>query len=772
MRDTARMAAVQVAGCLLLLTTASRAVAQTSGPPPWADSMVVITPGAQYAKGGLFRALAGSHYRDLWVTPIRVPVLSLQRFAQGLRPLKAHVGSQTKSLRFAGGDGREYQFRSVDKDPTAMLAPEVQGSTAAKLQRDGVSASLPAAALVASGFLEATDILHVSQTLAVMPDDPALGEFRDDFKGMLGMIEERPDDRGHDGPSFAGARRVISPTRLFELLDASPDNRVDARVFLAARLMDIYMGDRDRHRDQFRWASFGKDRPVLWEPISRDHDEAFVNLDGPALGFVRNYYPQLVAFGANYPKQYQLNWHAREIDRRFLVELERPTWDSVATALQSTLTDSVIHEAVDDMPPEMVAVGGERLDSLLRLRRDKLVSEALDYYAFLSAEVEIRATDAAEVATVARLDSNHVAITLRAQAQAQPYFDRSFDDRETHEIRLKLWGGDDSVLVRGEAGSRIRLRIVGGAGDDVFIDSLPGGTVKFYDDSGATALESTQHRSVNTKRFQEWVGSDLNRYPPREWGTWWRPIPWLGASADLGLFLGVGVLRTEYGFRRVPYASDIRARIGYATGAQAIRADRDAKFHPENTTWYWRVQALASGIEVLRYYGLGNDTEESGGSDFHRVRQQQYSLDPALVMPIGRATELSAGISARYSHTGANEGRFIAGLQDTLLGAGDFGQVGGRIGVVVDTRDNLVSPRRGVLIAATGQVYPAVWDVPEAYGSVDGEAATFVSAPLPANPTLALRIGGRKLWGEFPFQESAFIGGRSSVRGYCGSVSR
>ncbi len=50
----------------------------------------------------------------------------------------------------------------------------------------------------------------------------------------------------------------------------------------------------------------------------------------------------MVTFGEKYPKYYQLNWHAREVDRRFLVELDRRTWDSVATALQRTLTDSVI----------------------------------------------------------------------------------------------------------------------------------------------------------------------------------------------------------------------------------------------------------------------------------------------------------------------------------------------------------------------------------------------------------------------------------------------
>ena len=191
----------------------------------------------------------------------------------------------------------------------------------AKLQRDGVSSSLPAASLVASALLEAAGVLHVPQVYAVMPDDPALERVPRRLQGHARHDGGAP--RREEAETFAGARRIISPTKLFERIDRSPDDRVDARAFLAARLMDILMGDRDRHRDQWRWASFEKGKPTLWEPISRDHDEAFVNLDGPVLGVTRLYYPPLVAFGDEYPRLYQLNWHAREVDRRFLVELDR-----------------------------------------------------------------------------------------------------------------------------------------------------------------------------------------------------------------------------------------------------------------------------------------------------------------------------------------------------------------------------------------------------------------------------------------------------------------
>ena len=738
---------------------ASRAAA---GP---ADS-VVIAPGPQYVRSGFWTAFAGRHYRDLWGTPIRVPVLNLRRFAGGLSPLRAHTGSQTKSLRLAGADGREYQFRSVDKDPTAELAPEIRGSAYGRALRDGVSASFPAAPLVANALLESAGVLVDSVFLAVMPDDPVLGEFRSDFKGVLGLVEERPAGNADADPGSAGARRVISPTALFRRVDASPNDRVNARAFVRARLMDIVMGDRDRHRDQFRWATFGDGSPRSWQPISRDHDEAFVQLDGLALRISALYYPPLVPFGPRYPKDYRLNWHAREVDRRFLVSLDRAAWDSAATELQARLTDAAIDSAVRRMPAEMYPVGGERLARVLRARRDGLAREALGYYAFLAREVEIRATDAPEVAEVTRMDPHHLDVVIRGGDDSPPYFARRFDDRETHEVRLMMWGGDDRVVVRGADAPRIRFRVVGGAGDDRFLDSTRTGGSRFYDDRGRNTAEGSRRVSINARHHDEWIGSDTNRYPPRDWGTWWRPLPWVEASSDLGLFVGAGFIRTEYGFRRSPFASEIRGRAGYATGAATGRAEVDGEFHPENASWFWRVHLRASGLDVLRFYGFGNETSDAGTSDFFRVSQQRYVAEPDVVLPIGRAVQVSVGPFVRYTRTTDNEGRFIAPIRNALLGGRDFGQVGGRLAVDIEVRDRPADAQRGIRLTAAGELSPAMWDVDSTYGAAEGAAEAFVTAAMSGAPTLALRVHGRKLWGAFPFFDAAFVGGSSTLPGY------
>jgi outer membrane protein assembly factor BamA len=77
-----------------------------------------------------------------------------------------------------------------------------------------------------------------------------------------------------------------------------------------------------------------------------------------------------------------------------------------------------------------------------------------------------------------------------------------------------------------------------------------------------------------------------------------------------------------------------------------------------------------------------------------------------------------------------------------------------------------VHATRGLLFDVGGSVHPALLSVNEAFGEVHGEGAAYLTAPGYLAPTLALRIGGKKVWGTFPFHEAATVGGKDTVRGY------
>src|SRR2546422_8610349 len=96
--------------------------------------------------------------RDVAVTGVQtcaLPILlDLSRFAGGLTPTGCGGRRQTKVLRLLGKDGRQYVFRSVDKDPTLALPPELRATFARAVVQDQISSAHPGGPLVVAPLLE------------------------------------------------------------------------------------------------------------------------------------------------------------------------------------------------------------------------------------------------------------------------------------------------------------------------------------------------------------------------------------------------------------------------------------------------------------------------------------------------------------------------------------------------------------------------------------------------------------------------------------------
>jgi outer membrane protein assembly factor BamA len=171
--------------------------------------------------------------------------------------------------------------------------------------------------------------------------------------------------------------------------------------------------------------------------------------------------------------------------------------------------------------------------------------------------------------------------------------------------------------------------------------------------------------------------------------------------------------------------------------------------------------ARMSQLEILNFYGFGNATPWDSTTSF-AARQQQWLLQPAVARALGPRSDLSFGPVVQYSVTDSAPGRFLSASQP--YGFGHFGQAGLRLGLHHDTRDVPRDPRRGLLVDLTGTFFPALWDVTSEFGAIAAGAIAYLTFPIPMHPVLVLRGGGKKLYGDFPFHEAAFIGGRSTLR--------
>ncbi len=724
-----------------------------------------IVPSSRYDASGIHGFFFGKDHRQLWATPIDVAVLDVRTFAGGLQPVGTGGGQQTQSLRFRAADGRPFTFRSLDKDPSAVLPPDLQGTFAARLAQDQVSSAYPSAPLVVDRILDAAGLLHSKPMIVVLPDDPALGEYREAFAGRVGTIEQWPNV-SDDAPAFAGASEILSSNDLLDRLENEPGNRVDARAYLAARLIDILIGDWDRHRGQWRWARFGADRPHVWIPIPEDRDQAFSRFDGLFLSIARVRVPQLVKFGEGIPGMLGMTWNGRDLDRRFLTGLEQAAWDSVASALEARITDRVIDSAVRRLPDAHFRLDGARLATTLKHRRDALPDAAHAFYRHLAAEVDVHGTNLADSIHAVRIrDTLDVTIYLRGGGGADgPYFRRRFTRGATKEVRLYLMEGDDRVVIEGAGNAGVLIRVVSGTGDDRVTDDSRSGGTRVYDSRGDDGLPAGRGVSVDRRRYTP-PQVPPGIVPPRDWGTRWYPLATLTFAQDIGAFVGGGFVFQRHGFRSYPYKRQHTFRAGYATAAQTFRIEYTADFRRMNSRVRTTFRALASGIEIVRFHGFGNETSILDSDEFYRVKQEQYIVEPTLHLPLARDLMFSFGPTLKFASSDLETTRFI-GLTRPY-GSDDFGQVGGHVSLTLDLRDQARATRNGIFMHAAGSYYPSAWDVDSgAFGEVHGEVATYLTASMPLEPTLALRVGGKKVWGTFPFQEAAFIGGRRTVRGF------
>jgi hypothetical protein len=728
---------------------------------------------SRYDAGGFHRWLWGSDYRDLWGAPVTAEVLDLQTFAGGLKPVLRVGGQQTKGLALKGADGRDYTFRAIDKDPTTILPEELQDTWVRNIVQDQMSGQHPASAFVVEELMEAAGVLHTAQHLVVMPDDPALGEFRKDFAGVIGQLFEYPQAKAGQNPGFHDATAVLKHKDLYKLLEADPRNRVDTRAFLKARLLDIMVGDWDRHRDQWRWAQFPGDDH--WKPIPDDRDQAFSRYEGLILAFARGRAPILQSYASSYPAMKGLTWNGWEQDRELLAGLERPVFREVAAELKSQMTDAVIDRAVQRVPSAYFKVDGARLGHDLKGRRDRLVEAADAFYEHIADKVKVYLTDAPEHVAVTWLDGGDALVLVSSagpdgQPVGDPFYRRTLHRRETQEVQVYLRGGNDRVVTAGRP-SGLELRVVGGGDRDV-VDDTKGGGTRFYD-TGSGELQRGPGSSLHRRAYvppappknAPWI-------PPRDWGrdTFW--VPWLAYGSDLGAFVGLGVDTQSHAFRKDPYGVRHVLRAGWSFGESTFRADYVGRVRFENSPWQAGVRADASGIESSRFFGFGNETGDGGDdrSDFFRVKQKQYSFSPAFGVEVAPNLTLSAGPTLKYasvSHQG----------DDTLLnrqrpyGYGGFGEVGATGILELDTRKaasrtpggvalrGVGYPVRGAHVLVRGQIWPEAWDVASTFGAVDGSAAAYLTPGGDRAPTLGLRVGGRKVFGDYPFFEAAYLGG-------------
>lgn len=719
---------------------------------------VTVTVGKQYldSHAGM-DWLLGAGYRDLWAEPIDVEVLDLETRAGGLTPVMRVGGLQTLGLALAGEDGRSYTFRSVDKGSPLVLPKGFQDTGVELFTQDQVSSSLPAGDLIAARLAQAAGILHAAGQIVVMPDEARLGEFREAFAGTVGVFYEFPT-----AGSF-GSIDVYGDDDFLERLRAGTDF-ADSHAFLRARLLDLLIGDWDRHYGQWRWARMpGQSR---LQPIPEDRDQAFSQYDGLVMAIARTGGAQMTRFEEQYPAIKHLAFNGSDFDRLLLNDIARSRWLEIAAEFQEALDDETIQAAVMRLPPPYYALRGAELEQILGERRDRLVEYAAVYYEFLNLQVDIHGTDRDEVAEVEGFPDGSLAVSLSFTDATDPHYQRRFRPDETTEVRLYLRDGDDRVVVSGSTDRAITLRVIGGPGTTVIEGSAARG-VNFYDDPDGDGLITDLTAAVARGAFSPVAQANFEIQVPgapyRDWGSTMQPVFVGRWHRDLGLAVGGGIDLTQYGFGKVPWAARQRISAAYAIESNNALLLHEGDFRRAGGGPHFETTAYVSGMEQLRYYGLGNESSSDAPDGFFAVGNRVVEAGGFVAWGELRNPLFRVGPMVRYVDSGGTGGDTLL-ARESPYGFGQFGQAGIQANVHYDSRLDLPTLSSGFDVDATATYYPKVWDVEDDYGTVEGEVAAHVSLGEPV--TVAFLMGGKMTWGDYPYFDAAYLGGENTFTAY------
>lgn len=431
---------------------------------------VTVQAGSHYQRGFIYRLFWGGRHRAAWASPVRVRVLDMNSEKGGLKVEKIGGGMQTISASLVGGDSMTYVLRSVDKQPQVNLPFPLNYTFLSDLIRDQTSALHPYAALVVAPLAEAAQITHPHPELVyVRPRDPALSEHQNLLGDRLYMLEEKYNDKRALTGQLENARNIIGTEKMLNRRNDKHNHYIDQVTFAKARLLDLLVGDRDRHEAQWEWAVYSNGATYTYRPIPKDRDNAFFRFDDGLFSWILSRkwaQRKFVTFNGDYRDVKALMIKSAYIDKRALPQLTSHQFDSLAQVLQKSITDQVIEEAVRKLPASVYAIDGEQLTRQLKNRRNTLHLAARKFYEALAKDVLVVGTKQEDLFEINYRSAEEAEIIVRDKLSGRVSYRRTFNRTQTQKVKIHGLAGDDTFIVKGNVHNSIKFSVSGGDGQD------------------------------------------------------------------------------------------------------------------------------------------------------------------------------------------------------------------------------------------------------------------------------------------------------------------
>lgn len=737
---------------------------------------VTVAAGSEYASRRFKEKWFGKHYRDSWTIPVKVPYLDMDTTFGGLVIAGKGGGRQTTSLKLVAGNGKEYVFRSVDKDPFRALAYELRGTVVSQVLKDQTSTQQPYGAMAVAPLLDKIGILHATPELFVLPKDNKLGAFKEQYGNLFGMLEERPTDKIEKTKIFAGAKDIEKSFKLFNKLYHDHDNRIDKSEFARARMFDLWIGDWSKHEDNWKWAGYKTADGELYRPIPRDRDHAFSRWDGiiPWLADREWGMPNGENFAERIHGLRSLMWQARHLDRFVGSELSKADWLNAAKEIQDAITEQDIIAAVHNMPAEIYKKDGREIERKLNARIGDLQKYAAEYYALLAKEVDVVGSNKAEYFKVERKMNGQVSVTVydvskqnRQADSSKTYYRRNFDPAETREIRLNGLGGNDVFDIQGKSERSVPIRIISGAGNDYISDQSDvdkGGkqTLVYEKDQNPHHQLGTEGREIKPvdERYYDY---DRNAF---KYNTY-LPVALLTYNPFVGFAVHAGVTFTRQHFGKPDFAAKHSLNASASVKGN-YEFSYSNQFRQLLGKWDGISQiALSRPLNYNFFFGVGNDTPKDNDlpSNYYRTQYNSLAVSAGLLRQFWKQSKIEVTASYELDEGIQRKSSYLADHPD-IFGVGQLHLLFAKGILNLDFRDRAALPERGFRVQLSQQAGHVSQARNDLASISELEVEQYLSTHSKNPLTLGLRFGGGIAKGQLPFYKLFSLGQLNDLRGF------
>jgi hypothetical protein len=184
-------------------------------------------------------------------------------------------------------------------------------------------------------------------------------------------------------------------------------------------------------------------------------------------------------------------------------------------------------------------------------------------------------------------------------------------------------------------------------------------------------------------------------------------------------------------------------------------------------------------MERNRFYGFGNSTEAGRPKPYYQLEQLQLRFAASVTWDLpGYGNYVTLGplleqLTTDYEPEvgrgdddadGDQDGGVVADLRP--YGIGQFRKLGFGSAVGFGSPGPRTGLGTGIRFDAGARMYPAWLDLASPVAVTTATVKAFAVTPWTLEPAVFIRLSAERVFGDAPFHESVFLGGRRSLRGF------